>query len=132
MGSGNSGLYASTSSEVHSLPDSYPGDSFSIGRSLSAAAKNYRIRDPESGKLYKFAEGTTISGVETFAGKGTRNKLKQSVVTGLSERYGGKMKDWKHSKGIGTIDKGGRFQSAEVHWFENGERKVGFKIKEWL
>ena len=88
MGSGNSGLYASTSSEVRSLPDSYPGDSFSIGRSLSAAAKNYRIRDPESGKLYKFAEGTTISGVETFAGKGTRNKLKQSVVTGLSKRYG--------------------------------------------
>ncbi|MEE1275336.1 MAG: hypothetical protein UHI81_12670 [Olegusella sp.] len=42
------------------------------------------------------------------------------------------MKDWKHSKGIGTIDRGGRFQSAEVHWFENGERKVGFKIKEWL
>ncbi len=53
-------------------------------------------------------------------------------MTGLSERYGGKMKDWKHSKGIGTIDRGGRFQSAEVHWFENGERKVGFKIKEWL
>ena len=74
----------------------------------------------------------TTEKVRTPLEEATYNKLNQSVVTGLSERYGGKMKDWKHSKGIGTIDKGGRFQSAEVHWFENGERKVGFKIKEWL
>ena len=53
-------------------------------------------------------------------------------MTGLSERYGGKMKDWKHSKGIGTIDRGGRFQSAEVHRLEDGEREGGFKNKEML
>lgn len=131
MGSGNSGLYASSVSNG-SLLESYPGEAFQIGRSLGAAAMNYDIRDPRSGKYYKFAEGTTIDNVETFAGKGTRSPLRPKVAEGLTRQHGGRKSDWKHSKGTGTIDRGSKWQAAEVHWFENNGVKVGFKIKEWL
>lgn len=135
MGAGTSSLYAHSPSIVQEdmmLPSFYPGECFYIGKSLGAAALNYDIRDPGSGKHFKFAEGSVISDVVTFAGKGTRNPLKREVVEGLVRQYGGKRSDWKHSKGIGTIDRGTTFQTAEVHWFENKDVKVGFKIKRWM
>jgi len=42
------------------------GESFRIGRTLSARAKNYDIEDSKSGKVYHFLEGTEISNVEVF------------------------------------------------------------------
>ena len=114
-------------------PDTIPEADWYIGRSLGAAAMNYDIKDPRTGKTYLFVEGTTISHVEVFAGKGTRNKLKPKVAAGLSERYGGRPRDWKHVKGLGTIEARGRFRTAEVHWFEErGAGRVEFKVKRWL
>jgi hypothetical protein len=131
MGSGKSGLYSSTSGSS-TMPESYPGESFQIGRSIGAAALNYNISDSFSGKYYKFAEGTRIDNVEIFAGKGTGKPLRAKVVEGLTKQYGGKKSGWKHSKGIGIVDCGTRWRKAEVHWFENDGLRVGFKIKEWL
>lgn len=128
MGSGNSKLYSGTSGTMGIISEEF----FMIGRSLGAAAMNYDVRDPETGRKYKFAEGTRVSDIETFAGKGTRKPLKPNVVDALTERYGGKRSDWKHSKGIGTLDRGGRWQTAEVHWFENDGIRTGFKIKKWM
>lgn len=55
------------------------------------------------------------------------------AAAGLSERYGGRPRDWKHVKGLGTIEAGGRFRTAEVHWFEErGAGRVEFKVKRWL
>ncbi len=114
-------------------PDAVPEDDWYIGRSLGAAAMNYDIKDPRTGKIYHFVEGTTISQVEVFAGKGTRNKLRPAVVAGLSKRYGGRPRDWKHVKGLGTIEAEGHFVTAEVHWFEErGVGRVEFKVKRWL
>lgn len=114
-------------------PSTIPESDWHIGRSLGAAAMNYSIKDPRTGRTYHFVEGTTITHVEVFAGKGTRNKLRPRVAAGLSERYGGKQRDWKHVKGIGTIEVRGRMRTAEVHWFEEKRAgRVEFKVKEWL
>ena len=115
------------------LPESIPDDDWHIGRSLGAAALNYDVRDPKTGRAYRFLEGTTISEVEIFAGKGTRNKLNPKVSRGLSEQVGGKPRDWQHAKGFGTLDYHGRARKAEIHWFQASKYgKVKFKIKEWL
>ena len=132
MGSSNSGLYATVTHGEPPLPDSYEDEPSEIGRSLGAAAMNYDVRDPKTGRYYRFAEGTKITDVVTFAGKGTGKSLRREVVSGLTREFGGRPSDWKHSKGIGTIDRGYKYQDAEVHWFENKGAKVGFKIKEWL
>lgn len=114
-------------------PETIPQEGFRIGKSLSAAALNYDVRDPRSGRSYRFVEGTAIRNVEVFAGKGVRNKLNPKVAKGLSEQVGGKPRDWKHVKGIGVLDYGGVSRKAEVHWFEAaGQPKVKFKVKEWL
>lgn len=131
MGSGSEEeIYAGTRG---ALPMTKPDDNFSIGRSVGARAPNYDIKDPSSGRKYRFAEGTTISQVEVFAGKGVRSKLRPKVVEGLVRDYGGKARNWQHAKGIGTIDMGDGYQTAEVHWFqEPSAGKHGFKIKRWL
>ena len=85
------------------LPDSVSGEDWHIGRSLGAAAMNYNVSDPRSGRAYRFIEGTSITDVEVFAGKGTRNKLSPKVSHGLSEQVGGRPRDWQHVKGIGTV-----------------------------
>lgn len=116
-----------------SEPNLLSEESFSIGKSLGAAALNYDVSDPMSGKSYRFLEGTTICNVEVFAGKGVRNKLKPAVARGLSEQVGGRPRDWKHVKGIGILNVDGHARAAEVHWFEAaGQPKVKFKVKEWL
>lgn len=114
------------------IPNVRPSDSRSpkIGRSLGAAAKNYDVRDPRSGRAYRFIEGTSLTNVEVFAGKGTRNKLNPKVARGLSEQAGGRPKDWQHVKGIGTLDYHGHARKAEVHRFEAKGDKVKFKAKE--
>lgn len=116
-----------------SLPDSLTEDSFSIGRSVGAKALNYAIKDPKSGRIYHFVEGTIISNIEVFAGKGVRSKLRPQVVEGLTKRFGGKARNWQHVKGLGTIKRGNTQQTAEVHWFqEPSVGKCEFKIKRWL
>ena len=68
-----------------------------------------------------------------FAGRGVSTKLRPKVVAGLVERYGGKARNWQHVKGLGTIVRGDRYVTAEVHWFQ--EPSVGrceFKVKRWL
>ena len=116
-----------------SQPDTLAESSFEIGRSLGARALNYDVKDPKTGKKYRFAEGTTISSVEVFAGKGVRKKLRLQVAAGLTERYGGRMRNWQHVKGYGTIEKGDRLVTAEVHWFQEASvGKCEFKVKRWL
>lgn len=118
---------------VSQEPETIYLDSFRIGRSLSAAALNYDVKDPRTGKSYKFIEGTAITNVQVFAGKGVRNKLNPRVAKGLSEQIGGRPRDWKHVKGIGFLNYKGHSRQAEIHWFEaSGQPKVKFKVKEWL
>lgn len=114
-------------------PDVILGEDWYIGRSLGAAAMNYDVKDPRSGRAYRFLEGTSITSVEVFAGKGTRNKLNPKVARGLSEQVGGRPRDWQHAKGIGTLDYHGSARQAEVHWFQaRGVGRVKFKVRRWI
>lgn len=132
MGTG-SGKGLDFGATAGSLPDTVSEPDWYIGRTLSAAAKNYDIKDPKTGKTFKFLGGTRIHGVETFAGKGVKKKLRPEVAKGLSQQIGGRPRDWKHVKGVGTIDYYGRARQAEVHWFEAAKYdKVKFTIKKWL
>ena len=103
-----------------------------IGKSLGAKSKNYDVLDPESGEIFRFAEGTYIKNIKVFAGKGGTKPLDTEVADGLAEQQGGKATEWQHCKGIGTIDYYGEDVDVEVHWFQ--EPTVGkckFKIKNW-
>lgn len=86
MGSGSSGLYLGTyGSSLSSGISSEDIKPFHIGVSLGAKAMNYDIKDKRTGKIYHFAEGSDISHIEVFAGKGTRNKLSPKVVLGCQK-----------------------------------------------
>ena len=116
---------------IHSqLPLFQKQRSFKIGKSVGAAALNYSVKDPRTGVSFKFVGGTTIHDVQTFAGHGVRNKLKPQTLAGLKKEFGGRPKDWKHVKGIGTLNFYGRPREAEVHWFEEKTvGKVKFRVK---
>lgn len=108
-------------------------EEFTISFSLGAKAKNYQVYDPESGRYYPFAEGTRIRNPKVFAGKGGVKSLRQEVMSGLAEQFGGKPTEWQHCKGFGTLDCDGEYCDAEVHWFQ--EPTVGkhkFRVKKWL
>ena len=106
-----------------------------IHKSVGAKARNYKVVDKTTGIEYEFSPGTRIQNSEVFAGKGTRHSLHDGVAEGLTEQYGGKVSEWQHAKGYGTLidpDTGEKL-SAEVHWFqEKSVGKVKFKVKEWL
>lgn len=109
------------------LPDDW------IGRSLSAATKNYKIFDPTINETFHFVEGTKIQNREVFAGYGTRKSLHVGVAEGLTKEFGGDVKKWQHAKGFGVLDFHGEERNAEVHWFqEESVGKVKFKVKDWL
>ena len=115
------------------IPETVPLESFLIGRSLGAMALNYNVKDPITGKVYRFLEGSEVRNVEVFAGKGVRKKLNPLVARGLSEQIGGRPRDWKHVKGFASLVYNGKVSEAEVHWFEAaGQPKVKFKVKRWL
>ena len=65
-----------------------------VGRSVGAKALSYDVRDPSTGRVYHLAEGSTITNVEVFAGRGVSTKLRPKVVAGLVERYGGRARNW--------------------------------------
>ena len=106
-----------------------------IVNKLSAKGKNYKVVDKTTGVEYEFSPGTRIQDSEVFAGKGTRHPLHEGVAEELTEQYGGRVSDWQHAKGFGTLldpDTGEELE-AEVHWFQAKDvGKVKFKVKEWL
>ena len=102
-----------------------------IGKSLSAKAKNYNIKDLQTGEVFHFAEGTKIQDVKAFAGKGTKTPFRKADK--YAERYGGNSSDWQHCKGKGVVDYYGENRKAEVHWVQcEGIGKHEFFVKEWL
>lgn len=70
MGTG-SGKGLNFGGTAGSLPETVAEEDWHIGQSLSAAAKNYDVKD-SNGDVYHFIEGTKLRNVETFAGKGVR------------------------------------------------------------
>lgn len=104
-------------------------DIINIGKSLGAMAKNYDVKLPD-GTLSKLTEGTDITDIEVFAGKGTTSELR--VKHHLVNNYGGKAENWQHVKGRCFVDINGSSKKAMLHWFE--EETVGIVemfVKGW-
>ncbi len=89
-------------------------DDIFVGRSIGAKAKNYDILDIDTGKFYKFAEGSKLQDVEVFAGKGTKKEYRSAYK--YANKYGGDVSDWQHVKGHGVISTDDGDRKAEVHW----------------
>ena len=104
-------------------------DIINIGKAVGAMAKNYDVKLPD-GTISKLTEGTTITDIEVFAGKGTNTELR--VKYHLVDNYGGKADDWQHVKGRGFVDTIEGSKKAMLHWFE--EETVGIVemfVKGW-
>ena len=92
---------------------------------------NLKVKASKSGKSHvTIKEGKEITGIYSFAGKGSDKNL---VVSGvLRDQYQTKdAKEWGHLCGFATVvnDKGDEY-SAEIHWFEHPDvGQVGWKVK---
>lgn len=112
--------------------DTIPIKDTIINKAVGAKSRNYDIKDPKTGDIYHFSEGTRIQNSQVFAGKGTKHPLHEGVGEGLTEQFGGSVSKWQHCKGHGIIDYYGDNRPAEVHWFqEETVGKVKFKVKRW-
>ena len=101
-----------------------------IGRSVGAAAFRDKALDID-GSFKHIKEGSKITKVVTFAGKGTSKPIK--VSNRLSELYGGDEKDWKKARGEGLFVIDGADKTAELHWYEHellGRKEM--KVKTWF
>ena len=99
-----------------------------IGKSVGASGKNYPVKLPEGGHA-KFAEGTEITDIKVFAGKGTDIPIKNAKF--LESDYGVPADEWEKVRGTAYINSNGKNRKAEVHWYEGGNQKVQFKVKRY-
>lgn len=81
------------------------------------------------GSTGKIKEGSKITKVVAFAGKGTGNELR--VAKHLEKQYGVSAKEWQHSHGDGyVVCDNGTVRHAELHWFECSEiGRIKMKVK---
>ena len=108
-------------------------EDISIPKSLGAKTTNYDILDPKSGRIFHLVEGTRITNVKVFAGKGGAKPLAEETAIGLSEQIGGRPENWQHCKGEAFVDVDGEEYKKEIHWFqEESVGKVKFKMKKDL
>lgn len=102
-----------------------------IAKSLGAAAFRDTIMLP-NGKNGKIQEGSTITKVVTFAGKGTNKELR--VAKHLAKQYNIPESEWKHSRGDGyVVCDDGVVRHAELHWFESDSTgRIKMKVKRYF
>lgn len=100
-------------------------------RSVGAKGENYDIMDLATGDIYHLADGSKLQNKEVFAGKGTRVPYRNAWK--YANKWGGKVDDWQHVKGIGELDTPEGTRKAEIHWSQcEGIGKKDMNIKEWL
>lgn len=99
-----------------------------VGKSVGAASKNYPIKLP-SGNHAKIVEGTEVTGIKTFAGKGTNTPIR--VAQQLEEKYHVKADKWEKVRGTAIIRVNGKNRKAEIHWYEADGERVEMKVKRY-
>ena len=118
-----------SSSGAKSIVKSPPSGIIEIGRSLSAAAKNYPVRLPDSRNHTKLAENQTIIG-KAFAGKGTGVEIRERYK--LETRYKVPADQWQKMSGNGFVIVNGKSVKAELHWYEANGEIVEMKVKRYI
>ena len=107
------------------------GDTINIGRSLGAKAFTDDVLLPDGSKG-TIAEGSKITKVVTFAGKGTGKTV--TVANLLEKQYGVKAEEWQKVRGDGYVScPDGVIRHAELHWFESEQAgRIKMKVKRWF
>lgn len=83
------------------------------------------------GELSRLSEGTKITKVVVFAGKGTNKDLRIANI--LAQQYNNSPEGWTHTRGEGFVEFEGSSNRAELHWFEHEETgRVLMKVKRWI
>ena len=95
--------------EVH-LPDILVPPPEKSGESI------YRAKDLDTGEEFPIVVGSTIHSVLAFAGKGTSQIYHKAKE--FASIYKGRVKDWRHVKGVGLIETPEGRHSVELHWSE--------------
>lgn len=114
------------------LEKSATGDiikSFSVGKGLGAAAKNYPVKLLDSKQHVKLAEGQSIPG-KVFAGKGTSTEIRDRFR--LESDYKIPADEWQKVSGTGYIVLDGKKQKAELHWYEAEGEIFEMKVKRYI
>lgn len=88
-----------------------------IPKSVGARVFKNSIVDFETGMEYHIGGSGRITNVETFAGKGVKEKYYKAYK--YSEKYGGLPEEWKHMKGKAYIENEFESGFAEIHWSEH-------------
>ena len=105
-----------------------------IGNSLGAAAVVDDVLLP-NGRKGKLKQGSVITKVVTFAGKGTNKPVK--IANSLSQKYkeyNVTPSEWQKTRGEGVVVcDDGICRRAELHWFESQETgRVEMKVKRYF
>lgn len=102
-----------------------------IGRSVGAKAKNYKVYNPVTGEDMPLTEDSRITQPKNhiMAGKGRDRQIDQ--IQFLLDKYGGDPLEWTKEKGFGYVDdEYGESHFVELHWYqEPSVGKVRMKIK---
>ena len=102
-----------------------------IGRSVGAKAKNYKVYNPVTDTEMPLTEGTRITQPKNhvMAGKGRNRQIDELEL--LLDKYGGDPLEWTKEKGFGFVDdEYGDSHYVELHWYQEPTAgKVKMKIK---
>lgn len=100
-----------------------------IGRSLSAAARNYPVLLPGGGHG-KIAEGTDITDIRLIAGKGHKTPIRERFL--LESDFKIPAEKWSKMTGNGFVVDRGIKRRAELHWYQADEDIVKMKVKRYI
>lgn len=90
--------------------------------SADDANKSSDVLNLRTKQRYKFKDGTKITQVEAFAGKGCKREFRDAEK--YAKRYGGKKEDWQHCSGRAVLTNGQHDFSREVHWVQGADGKM--------
>lgn len=102
---------------------------FKIGKSLSAATKNYPVLLPD-GNHGKFAEGTAITKVKIIAGNGTSVQIRDKLR--LESTYHIPAAEWQKARGDGYVMENRKKLHAELHWYQARGERIEIKVKRYI
>ena len=94
--------------------------------SAEDANKTSDVLNLRTRQRYKFKDGTKITQVEAFAGKGCKREFRKADFY-ANEKYKGKYgkaEDWQHCSGKAIITDGKRDFTREVHWVQGSDGRM--------
>ncbi len=102
---------------------------YDVPKGLGAAAKRYDVRLLQGGNA-SIKEGSKITKIKTFAGKGTDKEIRDRFD--LEAQYGHPADSWQKNRGEAVVVHKGKERKAEIHWYEAEGEKVRMKVKRYF